>query len=103
MNANCGYSGWSMSNNAVQAYQDGEMPKSKWTKAAMIGAIREYCLRFDLLYDEGVIKGLRKDDLFDRFFYRSSWHHTSKFFNVTDFYSLNEDAVASSFPPLARD
>lgn len=28
-----GYNGFSMSNNAVAAYEDGEKPLSKWTKA----------------------------------------------------------------------
>lgn len=27
-----GYSGYSMSNNAVDAYESGEKPRSKWTK-----------------------------------------------------------------------
>ena len=27
-----GYAGYSMSNNAVDAYNEGEMPLSKWTK-----------------------------------------------------------------------
>lgn len=31
-NMNSGYSGYSMSNRAVDAYEDGEMPLSKWTK-----------------------------------------------------------------------
>lgn len=35
---NSGYSGWSMSKNAVAAYHDGEMPKSKWTKKAILAA-----------------------------------------------------------------
>ena len=31
-----GYNGWSMSNNAVQAYEDGEKPLSKWTKKTLV-------------------------------------------------------------------
>lgn len=34
-----GYSGYSMSNNAVDAYESGEKPRSKWTKAAILNAI----------------------------------------------------------------
>ena len=35
-NMNSGYSGYSMSNRAVDAYEDGEMPLSKWTKKMII-------------------------------------------------------------------
>lgn len=31
-----GYSGWSMSNNAVTAYEDGEKPLSRWTKVDIL-------------------------------------------------------------------
>lgn len=31
-----GYQGYSMSNNAVQAYKQGEKPRSKWTKAEVV-------------------------------------------------------------------
>jgi hypothetical protein len=34
-----GYNGWSMSNNAVDAYENGEMPLSKWNKEAILDAI----------------------------------------------------------------
>lgn len=34
-----GYRGYSMSNNAVDAYNDGEMPLSKWTKRELLDAI----------------------------------------------------------------
>ena len=34
-----GYHGYSMSNNAKEAYENGEMPLSKWTKTAIIDAI----------------------------------------------------------------
>lgn len=36
-----GYSGWSMSNNAVDAYSNGEKPLSKWTKADIFDTIEE--------------------------------------------------------------
>lgn len=32
MDVNSGYIGYSMSRRAAEAYEDGEMPKSKWTK-----------------------------------------------------------------------
>lgn len=36
-----GYHNYSMSNNAVQAYNTGEKPLSKWTKAVIIEALLE--------------------------------------------------------------
>jgi hypothetical protein len=39
--------------------------------------------------------GLAKDELFRRFFYNSSWHHTSKCFNITNFYALDESELDS--------
>lgn len=100
MDVNSGYIGHSMSRRAAEAYEDGEMPKSKWTKKAMVAAIQSYCDEFDMLFDPDVLKGMRKDEVFERFFHKSSWHHTSKFFNETDFYKLDEDAVCESFRPM---
>lgn len=87
-----GYNGKSMSNNAVKAYQHGEMPKSKWTKAAMINAINEH-LDTNGLYLNTEIFRLKKSELFDNFFTCSSWHHTGKFYNCTNFYELDESAL----------
>lgn len=100
MDVNSGYIGYSMSRRAAEAYEDGEMPKSKWTKKAMVAAIQSYCDEFDMLFDPDLLKGMHKDEVFERFFYESSWHHTSKFFNETDFYKLDEDAVCGSFRPM---
>ena len=77
-----GYVGQSMSVGAKQAYDMGEKPLSKWTKADILEGLpsiaaslkkfnlktlREYCLE------------------------RTSWHHTGKFANRTDFYSLKDE------------
>lgn len=102
MDASSGYISWSMSKRTAQAYADGEMPKSKWTKAAMAEAIKVCCDENDLAYDPAVER-LAKTALFDRFFYRSSWHHTSKFFNATDFYAVDEDAVMAAFRPMTGE
>lgn len=50
------------------------MPRSKWTKAAILGALRGYCDETDLLYDPAV-ESETKAALFDRFIAYSSWHH----------------------------
>lgn len=95
---NSGYSGYSMSKRAVGAYEDGEMPASKWTKAAMLSSINGYLDAFDLACDLN-LGAMRKDELFKQFFCLSSWHHTSKFCRETDFYAIDEDALCD----VARD
>lgn len=97
-----GYCGCSMSARARDAYESGEMPKSKRTKAAMLAALREWADDNDRAFDEGVA-GMRKSDIFDQLFYCSSWHHTSKFANETDFYSVDEDAAAERFALMDAD
>ena len=85
-----GYCGYSMSNNAVSAYRCGEMPLSKWLKSNLIDAIE------DVLEDKTNItkfKRLTVKQLKEYFLYKSSWHHTSKMYNTTDFYSVDEDNI----------
>lgn len=95
----CGYDGTSMSTRARLAYATGEMPKSKWTKAAIIDAIKGYCEVFDLAYD-ATVERMRKAELFDAFVELKSWHHTGKYAAETDFYGLDEQAVVDRFPPM---
>ena len=78
-----GYSGASMSVNARAAYEAGEMPRSKWTKTAILGALRGYCDEMDLLYDPAV-ESETKAALFDRFIASSSWHHTGAYFDEAE-------------------
>lgn len=96
-----GYIGASMSANARAAYEAGEMPRSKWTKAAILGALRGYCDEMDLLYDPAV-ESETKAALFDRFIAYSSWHHTGAYARETEFFALDEAAAtgrsASSGP-----
>lgn len=101
-NASSGYSGWSMSLNAAAAYEEGEMPKSKWSKKAIIAAVKRTCDEYMLVYDPDIEK-MKKAELFDKFIYCSSWHHTSKFFNETDFYSVDEDAIMGCFRPMNEE
>lgn len=85
-NMNSGYSGYSMSNRAVEAYADGEMPLSKWSKQLIIDEVVEY----DHFTKED-LKKYTKKVLTEYFLERSSWHHTSSYCNETYFYSINED------------
>lgn len=101
-----GYIGASMSANARAAYEAGEMPRSKWTKAAILGALRGYCDEMDLLYDPAV-ESETKAALFDRFIAYSSWHHTGAYARETEFFALDEAAVVGAFregrPKLMQD
>lgn len=95
-----GYIGCSMSERAAMAYRDGEKPKSKWTKRAMLEAIEGYCWLFDMPYG-GEFSAMKKDELFERFFEWKSWHHTGKYANETDFYGLDEEALCKAVDALA--
>lgn len=97
-----GYIGCSMSINARDAYEAGEMPKSKWTKTAMVAALRTWCEDNDRVFDESICK-MRKDEIFARMFWCSSWHHTGKFANETDFYSVNDDIAEDRFAPMTAE
>lgn len=90
-----GYNGYSMSNNAVSAYGDGEMPKSKWNKKNILETIEQ-------MIDDGLntqinISEFNKlpSNILKTFLKRSSWHHTSSKFNITDFYKIDEEAVVN--------
>lgn len=83
-----GYVGQSMSVRARKAYESGEMPLSKWTKQAIIDEMEWQG------YSNDVIDNARTyplSELREVALERSSYHHTSKYANRTDFYSLKED------------
>lgn len=80
-----GYKGYSMSNNAVEAYAKGEKPMSKWTKAAILYELKKVNPEIVEL-----AKKLTVSELKSRLINTTSWHHTSSKFNQTDFYSFDE-------------
>ena len=86
-----GYNGWSMSNNAVAAYEDGEKPLSKWTKADIFDAINEQEVELKCSIEK--LKKLPAKVLKEVCLTYSSWHHTSNHYNKTDFYSLDVDKI----------
>lgn len=94
-----GYVGQSMSRRAAIAYDNGEAPKSKWTKKAMIAALEEWADWNDREMPAAIAK-MKKDDIFASYFRHTSWHHTGKFANETDFYGINESACKDDFPKL---
>ena len=91
-----GYKGFSMSNNAVAAYESGEKPLSKWTKTDILDAI-ENAVREEELTLNCSMNSLRKVSakiLKKVCLNKTSWHHTSSRYNKTDFYSLDLYSVA---------
>ncbi len=81
-----GYAGYSMSNNAVDAYLSGERPKTKWRKQDFVDYAEA---NYPDVIDK--VKKLALSYLRDFALVQSSWHHTSKFYNKTYFYEIDED------------
>ena len=101
---NSGYHGFSMSKRAVEAYNQGEKPFSKWTKEQILNELTEFgeelyydypfrLKSFYKLVDQ--LKKVKSDVLKAHLLRKSSWHHTGKFFNRTDFYSIDFDLIDS--------
>lgn len=88
-----GYDGYSMSNNATHAYACGEKPLSKWTRAEILDAIGEIAEENELNFNLDLLKKVSLSALKSELLLNSSWHHTSKFYNCTDFYSLDEEKI----------
>ena len=97
-----GYVGASMSVRAREAYESGEMPMSKWTRGAIISAIKDYCADFDLAYNPEIESKSRMQLVGDYLEYKS-WHHTGRFARETEFFGLNEDAVCANFPEMTPE
>lgn len=85
-----GYYGYKMSNNAVEAYEDGEMPLSKWTKTAILNEVKRAVEDGDIeiSFDFSKFSKLTVKILKSEFLRQSSWHHTSSWYNCTNFYSV---------------
>lgn len=88
-----GYNGYSMSNNAVAAYENGEKPLSKWTKKEILNQI-EQREEIELNCSFELLKKLSLKALKENCLWCSSWHHTSNYFNETNFYDLDEEKIA---------
>ena len=92
-NSQGGYDGKRMSNRAVEAYENGEMPLSKWNKATLIEAIEENAIENNVEISSDDLRKLTAKELQENFLDNTSWHHTGALYNKTNFYKLNEDAV----------
>ena len=89
-----GYWGKHMSNNAVEAYERGEMPISKWTKKVLLTEIAK-------VIESGVqtkvnLETLGKfslPQLRQLFLVHRGYHHTYATYNVTFFFGIREDRL----------
>lgn len=88
-----GYNGFSMSNNAINAYAEGRMPLSKWTKTAILEAVEDYLISYGNEASFQKFVNLNKKELSQFLHTSGEWHHTSKFYNETLFYSINEKKI----------
>lgn len=83
-----GYIGYSMSVNAAEAYDNGQRPISKWNKADILAAVEEIAPEKAKLLEKINLKTLK-----EKLLVKTNWHHTSEFYNRTDFYAVDENAV----------
>ena len=93
-----GYCGKSMSKRARRAYDHGQMPRSRWTKAAMWQAMDSWLADNCRMVGDDV-RRLGKAELWERFFVRKSWHHTSACMNRTEFYGIDQAAMMEASSP----
>lgn len=84
-----GYSGYSMSNNAIDAYDKGNMPLTKWTKNEIINRIKSLGEKFNIPIDEATLGKISLNDLKKSYLTKNGYHHTSKNYNMTDFYNID--------------
>lgn len=85
-----GYNGFRMSNNAVDAYENGEKPLSRWSKEELILAFKSLNSDSDTVTAASrlTVAELRRELLT-----YAGWHHTSSKFNITNFYAVDESAA----------
>ena len=96
-----GYIGTSMSVRAKEAYENGEMPISKWTKNIILERFEEeakYTIddeTYDVVFNN--MKKASLSELKEKCLLYSSWHHIGAFAKAVDFYSLDVDNCIDYF------
>ena len=94
-----GYYNYSMSNNAVEAYERGEMPISKWSKKAIMEELSKCNVKPEHM---AAFKAMSINELRDKLLYSCGWHHTSKYYNRTEFYSFEYDEDEDYLEPADK-
>lgn len=84
---------FSMSNNAIDAYDRGLRPRSKWSKADILNALPANARAY-LQLDGYPLEFLR-----EYFLVAEEWHHTSKLYNKTEFYRPGIDQWEDTYTP----
>ena len=89
-----GYIGCKMSKNAAKAYCRGKKPISKWTKKDILSTISAYLEEDPQKSQKLTLFGkCRLKILKDRVLCTTEWHHTGGYYNMTDFYEVDEYKV----------
>ena len=88
-----GYSGISMSNNAIEAYNEGRMPLSKWKKGMLIERIEENKSLIKCDYELLVKQPLEvlKELVLSS---DGEYHHMGMRYNVVEFYHFDMDRLS---------
>lgn len=97
-----GYSGYSMSNNAVDAYNRSNKPMSKWTKKAILDEIKSIGEEYNLKFDFERLKKENISELRETILTKNGYHHTSKYYNTTDFYCIDLEKLYDNDYILGR-
>ena len=86
-----GYIGFSMSRNAADARDRGLRPISEWSKGLILDTIMEAIEdeELTLQFDVELLRKVKLADLKREFLVNMEWHHTSKFYNQTNFYGID--------------
>lgn len=72
-----GYYGYSMSNNAMDAYDAGLKPLSKWRKSDILKAVKEWADENDYNFTLEKLDKVKVSVLKNELLFSSEWHHTS--------------------------
>ena len=94
-----GYVGQSMSVRAKAAYDNDEMPMSKWSKSSILEIVGQ-------IYGEEVENLCSKKTLADLrafFLEYTAWHHTGSYSQRVDFYQINEDLEIDDILKFANE
>lgn len=83
---NSGYTGYSMSMHAAEAYSRDEQPRSKWSKQEIL----DHCGDRAIALSKLTLSELRRELLVS-----AGWHHTSSRCNITDFFAFDDEALES--------
>lgn len=82
-----------MSNNAKNAYKKSSMPLSKWNKKNIIERIKNIVENYDIPFDVSKLDKMTLKDIKDEYLKKDGYHHTSKFYNTTNFYKVDIEKI----------